>query len=147
MTEVGSASLEVEREAFRRERLNALMLAEKRRAAVVAGKPVNGVAPLSEAEKPVLLKEVYKRAQMPKPRNLLGLVKNLPAAEMETLLLTHMVVTEEHMRELALARAMAVKDYLTSHELPLERLFLGATKLVPVDAKWSPHVELTLAMP
>jgi hypothetical protein len=146
MTVVGAASLEVERGAFRRERLNALMLDEKRRAAVMAGKPANDVVAVSEAEKPVLLNAVYRRAQMPKPRNLLGLVKNLPEAEMETLLLTNMVVTEEHMRELAQARAMVVKDYFSRHDMPLERLFLGATKLVPADAKWAPHAELHLMM-
>lgn len=146
MTVVGAASLEVERGAFRRERLNALMLEEKRRSAVVAGKPANDASAVSEAEKPVLLKAVYRRAQMPKPRNLLGLVKNLPEAEMETLLLTNMEVTEEHMRELAQARAMVVKDYFSRHDMPLERLFLGATKLVSADAKWAPHAELHLAM-
>jgi hypothetical protein len=72
---------------------------------------------------------------MPKPRNLLGLVKSLPPAEMEALLLAHIEVNEEVMRELAVARGAAVKDYLGSRELAPTQLLLGAPRLAPADAK------------
>jgi uncharacterized protein involved in outer membrane biogenesis len=147
LTVAGTASLEAEREGYKRERLGALLLAEKRRAAVVAGQPAEAVAAVTEAERPTLLKAVYRRAQIAKPRNLLGLAKDLPPAEMEALLLASLPATEQHMRELALARAVAVRDYLGSRELPADRLFLGAAKAEPADAKWVPHAELMLSMP
>lgn len=146
MTVAGTASLESEREGYKREQLSALMLAEKRRAAVVAGKPADAVAPVTAAERPELLKLVYRRARIPKPRNLLGLAKDLPPAEMETLLLASIPVTQEHMRELAQTRGVAVKDYLSSRELGLDRLFLGASKMEVADGKWVPHAELSLTM-
>lgn len=146
MTVAGTASLEAEREGYKREQLSVLMLAEKRRAAVVAGKPADTVAPVSEAERPELLRLVYRRARIPKPRNLLGLAKDLPPAEMETLLLASIPVTQEHMRELAQARGVAVKDYLSSRELGQDRLFLGASRMEVADGTWAPHAELSLTM-
>jgi hypothetical protein len=146
VTVAGAASLEAEREGYKRERLSALMQAEKRRAAVVDGKPADAVAPVAEAERPALLKAVYRRAQISKPRNLLGFAKDLPPAEMEALLLASIPVTAQHMQELALARGVAVKDYLGSRELPQDRLFLGASKAEAADAKWVPHAELSLTM-
>jgi len=146
VTVAGAASLEAEREGYKRERLSALMQAEKRRAAVVAGKPADAVQALTQAERPELLKAVYRRAQISKPRNLLGFAKDLPPAEMETLLLASIPVSEQQIQELALARGVAVKDYLISRELPLDRLFLGASKTQAADAKWVPHAELSLTM-
>lgn len=146
LTVAGTASLEAERDGYKRERLAALILAEKRRAAVVAGQPAESVASVTAEERPALLRQVYRRAQMAKPRNLLGLTKELPPAEMEALLLANIQATEEHMRELALARGVAVRDYLSTRELPLDRLFLGAAKAEATDARWVPHAELSLTM-
>jgi hypothetical protein len=171
MTVVGTSSLEVERDGFKRERLKQLVQAEKRRAGVVAGSTSTAAVSVSAAEYPVLLKEVYRRADMPKPRNLVGMAKDLPAAEMEALLLANIRVTEDHMRELALARGVGVRDYLAGKNLALERLFLGAAKTgadkpaatdktaaaaadkpdsaapaaKPAAAAWSPRAELNLA--
>jgi hypothetical protein len=167
MTVVGSANLEAEREPYKRERLKALLQAEKRRAAAVGGAaPAVAVAiaapasaasavaipasapamaaALTDAETPALLKEVYRRADVPKPRNLIGVAKDIPAGEMEALLLANIAVTEDAMRELALQRGVAVKEYLADKQLPPERLFLGAAKPGAVDAKWTPRAELNL---
>ncbi|MDO9196650.1 DUF748 domain-containing protein [Rhodoferax sp.] len=156
MTVVGTASLEVERDAFKREQLKALVQAEKRRAAVVGGGSPKGetdeggrvddaTVALTEAEYPALLKAVYRRADFPKPRNLVGMTKDIPVNEMEALLLAHLAATDDDMRELALQRGVTVRDYLASQKLPLERLFLGAAKAVPPEAKWSPRAELNLS--
>lgn len=147
LTVAGTAGLDAERDGYKRERLGALMLAEKRRAAVAAGQPAEPVANVTAEERPALLRQVYRRAQIAKPRNLLGLARDLPPAEMETLLLASIPVTQEHMRELALARGVAVRDYLSTRELPPERLFLGAAKAEAGGAQWVPHAELTLTMP
>jgi hypothetical protein len=147
LTVVGTSSMEAERDGFKRERLNELVRAEKRGQTVKAGGTTTAVVSISPAEYPALLKEVYKRADIPKPRNLIGLAKNLLEPEMEKLLLADIEVNDEAMRELAVQRGVAVRDYLVSRDLPSERLFLGAAKTVPSEAKWTPRAELNLAMP
>ena len=156
MTVVGTASLAVEREAYKRVQLNALLQAEKRRGAIVNGARPSEQTPVDEApsgevalaasDYAVLLKALYRRADFPKPRNLIGLLKDIPQAEMEALLLANLPATEESMRELAVQRGVAVRDYLAAQKLPLERLFLGAAKAQPTDEKWSPRAELNLTM-
>lgn len=42
------------------------------------------------------------------------MVKDIPDAEMEALILANIVVTQDVMRELALQRDVAAKDYLAS---------------------------------
>jgi hypothetical protein len=151
MTVIGTASLEVERDAFKREQLNALVHAEKRRVAVLNGAPASAIAQgqgdngVTEAEYPVLLKAVYRRADFPKPRNLVGMLKDIPVHEMEALLLAHLTATDDAMRELAVQRGVVVRDYLAAQKLPSDRLFLGAAKAVPPEAKWSPRAELNLS--
>jgi hypothetical protein len=147
LTVVGTSSVEAEREGFKRERLDALVRAEKRRITVKEGGTTSAAVSISPAEYPALLKEVYKRADMPKPRNLIGLARDLPVPEMEKLLLADIQVNDDAMRELAVQRGVAVKDYLASRDLPPERLFLGAAKTIPPEAKWTPRAELNLAMP
>ncbi len=159
MTVAGTARLDVERDAYKRERLRALVQAEQRRAQ--GGSAVAGATPtaaVSPAEYPALLKAVYQRADIPKPRNLVGMAKDIPQAEMEALLLADIPATEESMRELALKRGLAVRDYLVTRQLPLERLFLGAPKTAPdkapaagaasgpAAAPWTPRAELALTM-
>jgi hypothetical protein len=53
---------------------------------------------------------VYRRADIPKPRNLVGLAKDLPESEMQALLLANIAVPDTAMHDLALARAVAVRD-------------------------------------
>ena len=50
------------------------------------------------------------------------------------------------LRTLATQRGVAVRDYLTQQKLPLDRLFLGATKVAPPDDKWKPRADLSLSM-
>jgi uncharacterized protein involved in outer membrane biogenesis len=153
VTVVGTANLALERDALKRERLKALLLAEKRRRAAMGGQDATAVAVLTEAEYPVLLKDVYRRADIAKPRNLVGLAKDLPVAEMEALLLASIPVHDDAMRTLAQQRGVAVKDYLASRKVAVGRLFLGAPKTTPaVDATvsdtaaspWKPHAELSV---
>jgi uncharacterized protein involved in outer membrane biogenesis len=147
VTVVGSANLEAEREALKRERLMARLLAEKRRRTAVGGQDATAVGVLTDTEYPVLPKDVYRRADIAKPRNLVGLAKDLPAAEMESLLLASIAVTEDAMRTLAQQRGVAVKDYLASRKVGAERLFLGAPKTgLPeaTGAPWKPHAELSV---
>ncbi|WP_087748141.1 MULTISPECIES: DUF748 domain-containing protein [unclassified Acidovorax] len=140
ITVTGTASLERERDAIQRERLQELVRAAKRRATPADTTPVQA------AEYPALLKEVYRRADMPKPRNLVGMAKDLPVPEMEALLLAHLpAATEDLATELATHRGQAVKAYLAEQKLPDERLFLAAPKTTGADDKWTPQAQLNLA--
>lgn len=146
VTVVGWAQPQAEQEAWKRLRLRDLTMAQKRRTAVRDGGNAAEVTPVSDAEYPALLKEVYRRADIKKPRNLVGIAKDLPQPEMEALLLQSIAVPGNAMQELALARGVAVRDYLASRQVPLERLFVGASKLTDDGAQGNgPKAELTLA--
>lgn len=147
LTVVGTGSLDAERDAFQREQLAERVRAEKRRQQAGQGAAAVDAASVSPEEYPALLKAVYKQSELPKPRNLVGLVKDQPVGEMEKLLLSVIPVSGEDLRQLAARRGQAVKDYLVSRDLAPSRLFLGAARTVPPDAKWTPHAELNLAMP
>jgi uncharacterized protein involved in outer membrane biogenesis len=76
-------------------------------------------------EYPKYLKRAYKREKFPKPRNFLGIAKSLPVPEMEKLMFTHIEVTTDDLRLLALQRAQSVQDYLLkTGKVEANRLFL-----------------------
>ena len=102
-------------EGLRRERV-----ARKVKVQKLADLSKKGAAPasvddvvVSEAEHPEYLKRAYKKEKFPKPRTAFGFAKDLPAPEMEKLMLAHESVGSGDLRTLALARAEAVKSYLT----------------------------------
>lgn len=172
MTVTGAADPAGEAEAWRREALDARLLAERRRelaragtpavvpAVVVASGAASGAAagaiatatappPLGAADRERLLRLVYKQTDLPnKPKNLVGFAKDIPLAEMETLLKAALRPNDDAMRELALQRGLAVRDALIARGLPSERLFLAAPKLrttAEAEAGWKPRVQLSLS--
>ena len=168
LTVTGTASLAAEREGLRRERLKALVAAERRDDAAPAAPAEAGVAPVSgaasaasagaavpsdaditaQADYPQRLRRLYRRADIPgRPRNAIGLLRELPVAEMEALLMSHIEVGDDAVRQLAVQRGVAVKDYLAGKQLPAERLFLGAVRTgeAPAPASGAPYAELSLA--
>jgi hypothetical protein len=91
---------------------------------------------VSKEEYPALLQAAYAEEKFPKPRNIIGLAKDLPVPEMENLMITHAQVTDEDVRQLANRRAQAAKDYLVeTGKVPAERVFLVAPKLGGEEAK------------
>lgn len=164
MTVAGAADPASEREAWQAAALEARLQAERRRAqlrsapaAAVAAAPASGTAasateaPVTGDERSRLLRELYRNSALPDwPRNLVGLLRELPPAEMEARLKAGLVVSTDVMRELALQRGLAVRDALVARGLPAERLFLAAPLLRASgedDASWVPRVKLTLALP
>jgi hypothetical protein len=169
LTVNGTADLDSERAGYQKERLKALVAAEKRRDEAASGQgkgdgkgdgkdgkgerataapgkagaasapapgasaamaAVQTTAPdITGAEYEALLKQVYKRSDIKKPRNAIGLAKDLPVAEMERLLMASVPVGDNQMRQLAQARATAVRDYLAAQQLPSDRLFVGSSQL------------------
>lgn len=145
LTVVGHSDLEAERAAYQRAQLDQRVLAEKRRRLARDSALITSTLVVTPAEYPALLQEVYRRADIPKPRNVIGIAKDIPQADMEALLLAAQPVTADALRQLAVARGVAVKDYLASRELPEDRMFLGAPVLKRPDDKWQPQAELKLA--
>ncbi len=82
-----------------------------------------------------LLEDVYKDAPFDKPRNVVGFTKSQPVDVMEAALKEHHEVTPEDLRELATARAKAVRDKLLELEPALgERVFLSGARVAPAAA-------------
>ena len=149
MTVTGAADPASEREAIQRAALDARIAAEQRKEMLRAGAATDApLPPLTPPQREVLLKRIYDDTKLPdKPRNVIGLAKTIPAAEMEALLTKATVVSTDSARELALQRGLAVRDALIAKGLPSERLFIAAPKLRASgeeDAAWSPRVQLAL---
>jgi hypothetical protein len=109
------------------------------------GKQENGPASVDEvkvdpAEYPKLLKQAYGREKFPKPRNVIGLAKDLPVPEMEKLMLTNTTITDDDLRQLAIRRARAVADAIArTGKVGAERVFVLEPKLkVVADEKGAP---------
>ncbi len=146
VTVVGTASLEQERSAYQREGLRQLVFAEKRRQAAREGKKANEVEPVTDGEYPELLRVAYERADITKPRNMVGLLKDLPVKDMENLLMASIPVNDENIRQLGTARGAAVRDYLLECGLSSERLFLGAVQTEAQGSDWKPGAELKIGL-
>lgn len=89
---------------------------------------------LAPEEYPALLEQVYKAADLKKPRNAIGLARSLPVADMEAMLLDQVVVGEEDLRELAGRRAGSAKEWLLREgRVAAERVFIVAPRLGAAD--------------
>ena len=154
MTVTGASDLPAEREAYVQAALDARLQQERAKELARDGKapePLAAGAPavaFSAAERERLLKAVYKQTEIAdKPRNFVGLAKDIPAAEMEALLKTVIPVTDTVMRQLALQRGLVVRDALIAKGLPSDRLFIGAPqpRLAGADnAASTPSAQLVL---
>jgi outer membrane protein OmpA-like peptidoglycan-associated protein len=136
LTVTGSCDPDKEHDDYLKATLEARLQKEKARErardgqvpAVVAG-AASAPEVFGAAERERLLKAVYKQTDIPdKPRNLVGMAKDIPGPEMEALLKKVIPVSDDLMRELALQRGLAVRDGLVAKGLPSERLFVGAPK-------------------
>jgi hypothetical protein len=128
----GRVDPEADREGLKRASIERKMKAEKFNDLRREGKaPASADAvPIEKAEYERYLRRAYDDEKFPKPRNAIGIAKDLPVPEMETLMLTHVQVTDEDLRLLANARAQSAKDWIvTEGKIPAERVFIVAPKL------------------
>ncbi|MBI2365778.1 MAG: DUF748 domain-containing protein, partial [Deltaproteobacteria bacterium] len=89
---------------------------------------------IEASEYPQYLKAAYGQETFPKPRNLIGLARDLPVAEMEKLMMQYAKASDDDMRLLANQRAQAVRDALLATKLvTTDRLFIVAAK--PLSAE------------
>jgi hypothetical protein len=123
----GYVDSEADRMALRETLLERRVKAQKLRKLRKKGSPA---MPLDEVtitgeEYEKYLAMAYKSEKFPKPKNILGLTKRLPREEMERLMLTHISVTDEDLRELSAQRARAAHAYiLNTGKVETERVFL-----------------------
>jgi uncharacterized protein involved in outer membrane biogenesis len=81
------------------------------------------------------LKKAYKAAKFDKPRNVVGLTKSLPPAEMKKLMAENEKITDNDLRQLGDARGDAVRTALTKRKIDPARLFVLPPKLNADDIK------------
>ncbi|MHB8843687.1 MAG: DUF748 domain-containing protein [Nitrospirota bacterium] len=130
----GLTDPEKDAEALRASRMKGLLVAEKiKDLSRRDDKPVQpGSVQITAEEHPVYLKKAYKSGKFSKPRNFLGIAKEIPDAEMETLLRGSIQVTDGDLRELANQRARAVKELIVkSQKVEPERIYLLEPKGAP----------------
>lgn len=89
---------------------------------------------VTPAEYSAYLWQVYRDTDFPKPRNLVGLIKHLPDAELEKLLLANTRIGTEELALLAQSRARAVVAALVEAGIPRNRLFLAAPDMTAKPA-------------
>jgi hypothetical protein len=134
----GGVDAERDREGLRRAQLDTAVRAQKARELSRRGEAVAGLdaVRLEPKEYETYLRAAYRDAKFPKPRNAIGMLRELPAPEMETLMLTNTAVSPEDLRDLATARARAVETYLVKESaLSPERIFLVPAKPAADGAK------------
>ncbi|UCD34184.1 MAG: DUF748 domain-containing protein [Nitrospiraceae bacterium] len=96
---------------------------------------VDAVTVLAEEYEGYLTK-AYKAEDFPKPRNVLGFAKKLPAPEMEKLMFTHIIISDDDLGQLASRRALAVRDFiLSSGKIEPQRVFIVKAASLQPDEK------------
>lgn len=125
----GYVDKERDAEGYRSELLAKKMRQEKYLELVTSGK---GGAVLSTDQLTIepneqsrYLKLVYQKEKFPKPRNFIGMLKELPDAEMTKLIIANTKVGDTELKQLAADRVATVRAFLTdSGKMAQERLFL-----------------------
>jgi len=91
---------------------------------------------VSPEEYPHYLELAYRASPFPKPRNAIGMVRDLPVPDMEKLILASTDITDADLRELAEQRAQTAQQYLVSTGgVDASRIYLVAPKSVHSESK------------
>jgi len=129
----GRAIPELDRDGLKRARLDQALRTQKQKKLTAQGEsaPPLDTLTITDDEYPKLLAAVYSDTDLPdKPRNMLGIAKSIPPAEMEALLLASYRVDDQALAALANRRAQAVKEWFARKgNLPPDRVFVVAPKL------------------
>ena len=99
---------------------------------------------VDKAEYERYLKAAYGEETFPKPRNVIGLAKDLPVSEIESLMLKNAQASDDDLRELANRRARAVQDrLLATGQVTTDRLSIVAAKPVSSEEKEKTKAKLS----
>lgn len=118
-------------EALKRIELERKVKAQKVKETVAAGSDAD--ATVTAAEYPKYLKLAYRSdAKTVKVKNVLGMLKDIPNAEMERRMLAAIMPTQDDLRLLARQRAQVVREQiLHGRNIETERVFLVEPKTIP----------------
>ena len=134
----GHVDVERDREGLKQYLFKKKINAQKLKDLVKKGQPAVPVDKMTieKEEYAKYLKMTYKEEKFPKPRTILGFAKDLPVPEMEKLMLTHIEVKDDDLRQLASQRALKIKDYiLKSGQVTADRMFLVEPKSLEPEKK------------
>jgi hypothetical protein len=134
----GHVDVEKDKEGLRQYLFHKKVKSQKLKEMIKNGMPAVPVdeVKIEQNEYQRYLKMAYKEEKFPKPRNIIGLAKDLPVPEMEKLMLTHIEIKSDDLRLLASQRARTVKDYLLrSNKIEQERIFLVEPKSLQPEKK------------
>jgi uncharacterized protein involved in outer membrane biogenesis len=134
----GHVDMENDREGLKQLLFNRKLKVQKLNEMVKKGQPAVPVddVKIEPTEYQKYLKMAYKADKFPKPKNFIGMAKDIPGPEMEKLMLTHTEVKEGDLRALASQRAMKVKDLiLKSGKVEAERVFILEPKSLAPEKK------------
>lgn len=135
---VGYVDMEKDREGLKQLFFQRKLKAQKLKEMVKRGQPAIPVdeVKIEKQEYERYLKLAYKEEKFPKPKNILGLPKDLPVPEMEKLILTHLEIRDGDLRTLASQRAMAVKEAIVkAGPVEVERIFIVEPKSLAPEKK------------
>lgn len=135
----GHVDAEKDREALRQSAYQRKLKAQKFKDLAKKNQPPASVDEITVEAGPEYekyLEAAYRAEKFPKPRNFIGMLKDLPVPEMEKLMQTNIVVTDDDLRTLAVQRAQAVKEaFLKAGDIGADRIFLVEPKSLAPEAK------------
>jgi hypothetical protein len=134
----GYVDIEKDRNRLLQQMFDNKLKAQKLKEVVDAGQASASVSDIEIApdEYGKYLEKAYTAEEFPKPRNALGIAKTLPPSEMEKLILTHIEISDDDLRQLASKRALEVKDYLLkSGQIDQARVFLTQPESLQPEKK------------
>lgn len=124
---IGRADPASDLDGLRQLGLDNAVRAQKLKAMIARGEEAPSLEDIEVGadEYPELLEQAYRAADFKKPRNLVGLTKRIPVADMEALMRANVKAGEEELRLLAQRRAQAVREWLVGEGgLQGERIFV-----------------------
>lgn len=111
------------KQAMLQNKVKAQKIAEDAKKGIASGTLAN--ITLTSKEYSKYLEIAYKKESFEKPKNAVGLVKSIPDAEMEQLMLTHTAITDGDLQALAENRATAARNWLVENGgISGERIFV-----------------------
>ncbi len=133
----GHVDLEKDREGLKQLFFQRKLKAQKLKELVKKAQPSVPVdeVKIESPEYPKYLKLAYKEEKFPKPKNFIGMAKDLPDPEMEKLMFTHIVINESDLRTLASQRSARVRDTLVKAGVESDRLFMVEPKSLAPEKK------------
>lgn len=134
----GHVDLDRDREGLKQLLFQRKLKAQKLKEMLKKGEPAVPVdeVKIEPQEYQKYLNLAYKEEKFPKPKNILGMVKDIPAPEMEKLMLTYIEVKESDLRRLASQRAQKVREaILRAGQIQSERIFIIEPKSLAPEKK------------